>query len=81
MAENKPKETTASAPEPKPVFYILPNPGSTIGADGKAYGWNLHEVVEAPEGALDHVGKAKKYSSKSAADKASAALKAKAKKK
>lgn len=76
MADEKPKTSSS-----KRAFYVFPNPGSTTGADGRAYGWPAFTPLEAPEGALDHVGGSKKHATKAAAEKAAAALKAKTQKK
>ena len=82
MAESKTKtseQTKASAP--KAAFYVFPNAGSTFDLEGKPYGWSAYEVVEAPDGALDHVGGGKTYGTRGAAEKAAAALKNKTAKK
>ena len=71
----------ATAKAPKAAYYVFPSPGSTFLAGGKPCGWAAYEVVEAAEGALDHVGGGKKYATPAAAEKAAAALKAKAQKK
>ena len=77
MADDKPKAPA----KPKSSFYVFPSPGSTFLAEGKPCGWRPFEVVETADGALDHVGGGKKYATQAAAEKAAAALKAKAKKK
>lgn len=64
MADSKKPETpkteaqgTTPEPEaPKTVFFQMRENGSTRGRSGKAYRYQIGDVIEAPAGELDHVG-------------------------
>lgn len=52
MAEDQ-KDQKAQQPA---VFYEMPHRGSTRGKSGRPYTYEPGDVIEAPEGELDHVG-------------------------
>lgn len=80
MAETKETTAVAEAAPPATAYYVFPRRGGTrVGKILRT--WKAHQVVEAPDGTLDHVADGKKFGKRAAAEKSAAASKKAAQKK